>query len=280
MPFMMVLALNPAQDIPLLGIKSVDSTAMHVLGGLAKNNTTYIQKILAASKGRVPFDVINIHTYCTDDKDGYSPENENFGLEKNLSVFMDWCKKTLPNIPVWLTEFGWDTYSTPAQHSYVFAPAPQQANYIIRSYFVALKMGFEKAFMFMDKDPDSSNVLQYSSSGIITDQASGLTKKPSFYYMATLQKTWVTRFLTALISYRHTVRQQRSILFRIYKQQPGNRLCTLDPHKKQQNRQRHNAQLHSRFGLSTRIRQPDYFKRQRFGWCKNKHRNNTENITA
>ncbi len=187
---------------PLLGIKSVDSTAIHVLGGLAKNNTTYIQKILAASKGRVPFDVINIHTYCTDDKDGYSPENESLGLEKNLGGFMDWCKKTLPEKPVWLTEFGWDTYSTPAQHSYVFAPAPQQANYIIRSYFVALKMGFEKAFLFMDRDPNSSNVLQYSSSGIISDQASGLTKKPSFYYLATMQKSMGDAVFNRVVSYR------------------------------------------------------------------------------
>lgn len=187
---------------PLLGIKSVDSTAIHVLGGLAKNNTTYIQKILAASKGRVPFDVINIHTYCTDDKDGYSPENESFGLEKNLGVFMDWCKKTLPDKPVWLTEFGWDTYSTASKHSYVFAPAPQQANYIIRSYFVALKMGFEKAFLFMDKDPDSDNTLQYSSSGIISDQVSGLTKKPSFYYLATLQNVLGSAVLDSIESYR------------------------------------------------------------------------------
>lgn len=187
---------------PLLGIKSVDSTALHVLGGLAKNNTTYIQKILASSKGRIPFDVVNIHTYCTDDKDGYSPENENFGLEKNLGTFMDWCKKTLPGMPVWLTEFGWDTYSTASQHSYVFAPAQQQANYIIRSYFVALKMGFEKAFLFMDKDPNSKNVIQYSSSGIISDQATGLTKKPSFYYLATLQKTIGDAVFNRVVSYR------------------------------------------------------------------------------
>jgi len=194
--------VEPSATYPLLGIKSVDSTAIHVLGGLAKNNTTYIQKILAASKGRIPFDVINIHTYCTDDKDGYSPENESFGLEKNLGVFMEWCKKTLPGMPVWLTEFGWDTYSTPAQHSYVFAPAPQQANYIIRSYFVALKMGFEKAFLFMDKDPDSDNTLQYSSSGIITDQPSGLTKKPSFYYLATMQSTLGAAVFNRVVSYR------------------------------------------------------------------------------
>jgi len=197
--------VEPSAGYPLLGIKSVDSTAMHVLGGLAKNNTTYIQKILTASKGRVPFDVINIHTYCTDDKDGYSPENENFGLEKNLRVFMDWCKKTLPNIPVWLTEFGWDTYATPNAHSYVYAPKEQQANYILRSYFVSLKMGFEKAFLFMDKDPNSSNVLQYSSSGIITDQASGLAKKPSFYYLATLQNVLGDAVFNRVVSYRELV---------------------------------------------------------------------------
>jgi hypothetical protein len=197
--------VETSTDYPLLGIKSVDSTAMHVLGGLAKNNTTYIQKILASSNGRVPFDVINIHTYCTDDKDGYSPENESFGLEKNLSVFMDWCKKTLPEIPVWLTEFGWDTYATPAAHSYIYALLEQQANYILRSYFITLKMGFEKAFLFMDKDPDSKNVLQYSSSGIITDQASGLTKKPSFYYMATMQNVLGTAFFNRVVSFRELV---------------------------------------------------------------------------
>jgi hypothetical protein len=194
--------VEPSAGYPLLGIKSVDSTAIHVLGGLAKNNAPYIQKILAASKGRIPFDVINIHTYCTDDKDGYSPENENFGLEKNLGPFMDWCNKTLPGKPIWLTEFGWDTYATLNAHSYVYAPAQQQANYIIRSYIVALKMGFEKAFLFMDKDPNSSNVLQYSSSGIITDQASGLEKKTSFYYMATLQKTLGDAVFNRVIAYR------------------------------------------------------------------------------
>lgn len=197
--------VETSADYPLLGIKSVDSTAIHVLGGLAKNNTTYIQKILAASNGRIPFDVINIHTYCTDDKDGYSPENENYGLEKNLGGFMDWCKTTLPDIPVWLTEFGWDTYMNGNSHSYVYAPKEQQANYILRSYFVALKMGFEKAFLFMDKDPNSTNSLQYSSSGIITDQASGLSKKPSFYYMATVQNVMGEAVFNRVVSYREPV---------------------------------------------------------------------------
>ncbi len=194
--------VETSKDYPLLGIKSVDSTAMHVLAGLATTTPVYIKKILAASKGRVPFDVINIHTYCTDDKDGYSPENENYGLESKMTGFMDWCKNTLPGIPVWLTEFGWDTYLNGNAHSYTYAPHEQQANYILRSYFVALKMGFEKAFLFMDKDPNSKNTLQYSSSGIISDQATGLQKKPSFYYLATLQNTMGAAVFNRIISWR------------------------------------------------------------------------------
>lgn len=194
--------VETSKEYPLLGIKSVDSTAMHVLGGLAKNNITYIQKILAASNGRTPFDVVNIHTYCTDDKDGYSPENESFGIEKNLGPFMDWCEKTLPGMPVWLTEFGWDTYSTSSSSSYIYAPEEQQANYLVRSYFVSLKMGFEKAFMFMDKDPNSNNTQQYSSSGIIKDQASGLAKKVSYYYLATVQNVLGDAVFNRVVSYR------------------------------------------------------------------------------
>ena len=122
-----------------------------------------------------------------------------------MGGFMDWCKKTLPEISVWLTEFGWDTFLNGSNHSYVYAPAQQQANYIIRSYFVARKMGFEKAFLFMDKDPDSDNTLQYSSSGIITDQSSGLTKKTSFYYLATLQNTLGDAIFNRVVSYREPV---------------------------------------------------------------------------
>ena len=205
--------VESSDDYPLLGIKSVDSTALHVLAGLAKNNTGYIQKILAASNGRVPFDIINIHTYCTDNKDGYSPENEDYGVEKNLDPFMEWCKTSLPGIPVWLTEFGWDTYTNVNSHSYVYAPAEQQANYIIRSYFVALKMGFEKAFLFMDKDPNSSNTLQYSSSGIITDQESGLSKKPSFYYLATMQNVLGDAVFNRVVSYRELVGSKEVFCF-------------------------------------------------------------------
>ena len=194
--------VETTSDYPLLGIKSVDSTAQHVLAGLAENSTTYIQQILNESGGRVPFDVINIHTYCKSNVDGYSPENESYGLEKNLGAFMDWRNQNLPHLPVWLTEFGWDTYLLNNSHSYVYAPPPQQANYILRSFFIALKMGFEKAFLFMASDPNSKSIQQFSSSGIITDKSSGLAKKPSYYFLSTLQHVIGNAYFNKTISYK------------------------------------------------------------------------------
>ncbi len=206
--------VKTSDDYPLLGIKSVDSTAMHVLAGLAERNpTSYIQKILTASKGRIPFDVINIHTYCKDEKDGYSPENEKYGIEQNLSAFMRWCRTNLPDVPVWITEFGWDTYMLDNKHSYIYAPQPQQANYILRSYFVALKMGFEKAFLFMGSDPSSKSTQQFASSGLLMDRNTGLAKKISYYYLATMQKVLGAATLRKIVSYREPVDENEVYCF-------------------------------------------------------------------
>jgi hypothetical protein len=175
-------------DHPLLGIKSVDPDAMHVMAGLASSDTTYLNKVVLASRGRIPFDVLNMHWYCTDMTNAYSPENEKYGYEVSFQKFFKWKNRVVPNIPVWMTEFGWDTYlAADNKHSYTFAPALQQANYLMRSYMVLLKMGFEKAFLFMDTDSNSKDILQYSSSGLLADKTSKYPKKISYYYLATMQ---------------------------------------------------------------------------------------------
>jgi hypothetical protein len=180
--------VETSAEYPLLGIKSVDPNAKHVMAGLAVKDTLYLHKILEASNGRVPFDILNLHMYCTDQAKGYSPENEQYGFEKGFKDFFEWKKKRLPHIPVWITEFGWDTYiNSDKKHSYIYAPIEQQANYLLRSYFILLKMGFEKAFMFMATDGNSQDITQYSASGIFMDRSTGYQKKPSYYYMATMQ---------------------------------------------------------------------------------------------
>ncbi len=180
--------VETSSEFPLLGIKSVDPEAKHVLAGMAGKDSTYFHKLLEASGGRVPFDILNVHMYCTDHSNAYSPENEKYGYEKGFRDFFTWRNRVLPDVPVWITEFGWDTYISPDnKHSYTYAPFEQQANYLMRSYFIFLKMGFEKAFMFMAMDGNSSGLTQYSSSGLLKDKNSGYKKKQSYYYIATMQ---------------------------------------------------------------------------------------------
>ncbi|MFN2396611.1 MAG: T9SS type A sorting domain-containing protein [Bacteroidales bacterium] len=180
--------VETSSEFPLLGIKSVDPEAKHVLAGMAGKDSTYFHQLMEASGGRVPFDVLNVHMYCTDHSKAFSPENEKYGFEKGFSNFFKWRNRVLPDVPVWITEFGWDTYMSPdSKHSYTYAPFNQQANYLMRSYFIFLKMGFEKAFMFMGTDVNSSNLTQYSSSGLLKDKSAGYEKKPSYFYLATMQ---------------------------------------------------------------------------------------------
>lgn len=185
-------------DHPLLGIKSVDAEAKHVMAGMALSDTTYLNTVLKLSANRIPFDVLNLHWYCSDHTNSYSPEHEKYGFEASYRNFFKWKNRNLPNTPVWMTEFGWDTFlASDNKHSYTYAPELQQANYILRSYLVLLKMGFEKAFLFMDTDTDSKSIVQYSASGLLSDKNTKFIRKPSFYYLATMQnllgKTQLTK---------------------------------------------------------------------------------------
>jgi hypothetical protein len=184
-------------DHPLLGIKSVDPNAIHVLAGMASADTIYVSNILKSSGGRIPFDVLNLHWYCTDFTNAYSPENEKYGYEAAFANFFKWKNRVLPNLPVWVTEFGWDTYlAADLKHSYTYAPDLQQANYTLRSFLILLKMGFGKAFLFLDADDYSKNILQYASSGLLADKNLKFAKKTSYYFLATMQNLLgKTRFL-------------------------------------------------------------------------------------
>lgn len=195
--------VTPDAEHPLLGIKSVDPDARHVMAGLAGSDTVYVDKVLKASGGRVPFDVLNVHWYCTDMTNAYSPEHERYGYEATYRNFFKWKNRVLPNHPVWMTELGWDTYlSADNKHSYTYAPVQQQANYILRAYMILLKLGFEKAFLFMDTDTDSKGLIQYATSGLLTDKATKYQKKMSYYYLATMQNILGKTEYSKAISYK------------------------------------------------------------------------------
>ncbi len=184
---------------PIRGIKQGDPNVVHVLGGMAgtgvgdgfldavKNNST---------GGRLSFDVLNFHVYCTGHdhggaNDGYAPEHNNYGLKSTVDEIKNWRDNNAPGTPIWCTEFGWDTYASGSAHSYVYArnsyndAEKAQANYLMRSFALLKGWGIEKAFMFMEKDPDSNSTTQYSSCGIIKDD--GSTTKKSYFYLSCMQ---------------------------------------------------------------------------------------------
>ena len=187
---------------PLLGIKSVDPDAMHVIAGTAGVDSLIFHQILENSNGRIPFDVLNVHMYCSDHTNGYSPEHETYGFEHEMQGLFKWKNRVLPDMPIWITEFGWDTYkATSGSHSYIYATFDAQANYLVRANLILMKMGFEKAFMFMAADVNSTNAGQYSSSGLIKDSNSSYEKKTSYFYLATMQNVLGSTYYDGTVEY-------------------------------------------------------------------------------
>lgn len=179
--------VEPASSRPLLGVKGGDAQAFHVMGGLAGADTDYLDEIFRATGGRLPFDALNIHLYCTDYEKAYAPEHPVFGLKPGIDKIVNWRNENAPGKEIWLTEFGWDTYVEGPRRSWVSVPELAQANYLMRSFALLKGWGIDKAFMFIFRDPSSTDPLQFASSGIIRDTAHGHSRKLSYYYLATMQ---------------------------------------------------------------------------------------------
>ncbi len=191
---------------PLLGVKSVDPDAQHVVAGTAGADSLIFHEILQHSNGRIPFDVLNVHMYCSDHTNGYSPEHETYGFEHEMQGLFKWKNRVLPDMPIWITEFGWDTYKAKSgSHSYIYATFDAQANYLVRANLILMKMGFEKAFMFIAADVNSTNAGQYSSSGFIKDGNAGFEKKPSYFHLATMQNVLGASYYEGVVSYAKKV---------------------------------------------------------------------------
>jgi hypothetical protein len=172
--------------LPNAGIKRADPNMKVVMGGLADSTLYYPYGILAYANrdGReFPADVINIHEYATDGKQGIPPEQAN--LRQHMERVVKWRNAYAPGRQVWITEFGWDTYRQGNQFSQTWATLQNQANWILRAYVLYRAAGADKAFAFIYNDPNPDSLTLYDSSGLVSFDNS--TKKPSYYYVATMQ---------------------------------------------------------------------------------------------
>ncbi|HTJ14695.1 MAG TPA: alpha/beta hydrolase-fold protein [Dinghuibacter sp.] len=173
------------------GIKTADPDMVVSIGGLA-NNLHSLQKIVAYA-GRAPFDVINAHYYTfqqvrEDLRVSVAPEWSS--LVPDMREMYEWARDHTPGKPLWLTEIGWDT----KDHSPEYVSEQDAANYLIRSYLLALGVGVEKVFWFIWSDiDDTEKPIVFTSSGLFENAAAKYKPKLTYWYNRSF-KQWLTGY--------------------------------------------------------------------------------------
>ncbi|HMI86057.1 MAG TPA: hypothetical protein VK550_18300 [Polyangiaceae bacterium] len=195
------------------GVKSADPNMKLVMGGLAGSGSTLLaweQSIAgyldgmrtwsAANRGgSFPADVINLHYYAfgpdpfgtPNPRPAISPEAAK--IEETMTLLRDYRNMHLPGKELWITEFGYDTDSL----SRLRAPAlgrnaapVVQGQWLARTYLALLGAGFDRAFMFMLRDPCDVDVMechvQFDTSGL-TSAKGKWVPKPAYFFIATMR---------------------------------------------------------------------------------------------
>lgn len=171
-------------------VKAANPGIPLVLAGMAGPDTSYLDAANRASAGK--FDVVNFHWYAEGDSTDGGKNPESGELISSIDQMAEWRDVNAPGKPIWITEFGWDTFMQPdGRKSRVFAPEASAANYLLRAIFMMQARGVEKGFVFTYRDPAVGSAdLQgmYSSAGLVTNNAEmDGRKKPGWYYLATVK---------------------------------------------------------------------------------------------
>ncbi len=182
---------NQGQLGPGYGIKAADPDMVVSVGGVAYNLEA-LKKIVQYA-GRVPFDVVNVHFYCfkfVREKYRVAIPPEWSSLEEDMAEIVSWRNTEAPGRPVWLTEIGWDTKDYQPEQ----VTEQEAADYLIRSYLLALGVGVEKVFWFILKDfDDFDHPTTFSSSGLYENSTTEwgdknrLKPKMTYWYNATFK---------------------------------------------------------------------------------------------
>lgn len=189
------------------GVKAADPYMPVSIGGLA-DNLGSLKKIVAYA-GCIPFDIINAHYYTFQNVREkyriYAPP-EWSSLVADLTEMVKWSHIHAPGRPVWLTEIGWDT----KPHSSEYVSEQEAANYLVRSYLLALGAGVEKCFWFIFNDLDNEGTPGvFASSGLFenpTVPSTGATRlkpKLTYWYDATFKHLLTGCYYDGDHSYPH-----------------------------------------------------------------------------
>lgn len=152
----------------------------------------YEKSVECVAKATDLFDVLTIHTYAQ--LEGWPTWRRSFPEDPKLPKYLQdvealcrWRDAHAPGKPVWITEFGYDSSTKPAEQSGTFAKwqgvtDEQQAQWLVRSLLVFSAMPVERAYVYFFNDDDQPSL--HASAGITRH----FEPKPSYHALAHLQR--------------------------------------------------------------------------------------------
>jgi hypothetical protein len=200
-----------------IGVKNADPNAKLVMGGLSGaygGGTTWIDSITtfldaartwsaAHRAGSFPADVVNVHYYSFGPgapAPALSPEAD--GVQSKLAAVVAYRDQHLPGMPVWWTEFGYDTYVNSPLHAPALGSNSAfivQGQWLVREALAALAAGVERATLFELDDtctpPAAACDTQFATCGLL--ETPGSTPKPAWYFLAAFRARLQTMVYTA-----------------------------------------------------------------------------------
>ncbi len=191
---------------PAAGVKIADPNMKVVIGGFALETTDYLRGMIDwckefrgyKSNGRVNlcWDIINYHYYANNTGSsqtggatrGAAPEVS--GSQKVALEFLSVAQKYCYNMPVWVTETGYDSnQGSPLKSIPIGTKTAEatRADWILRTALLYSKLGVQKCFFYQlyDESVDLTNTRQFATSGLITP---GRVRKPAADFLYQTRK--------------------------------------------------------------------------------------------
>ena len=204
-----------------VGVKNADPNMKVVMAGTALATTDYVRGMVdwcAEKRGYLPngtinycWDIINYHSYCDNANStqyagtataGAAPESTDF--ESMIGDFIKTSSIYVNNMPLWLTETGYDINSNLSTQ---FAPPvgsktalQTQADWILRTALISARSGISRLFFYEMVD-DNTVGGQFGSSGLVTTSA----RRPSAQFLFQLNQNFGNFIYKETINHRPEV---------------------------------------------------------------------------
>lgn len=189
---------------PGVGVKNADPNVQVVMGGLSSADPSYVQGMVdwckqhrgykADGTVNLCWDVINYHLY---NNDSYPQGNATTGVAPEVSIaakkaeaFIQMSHKYCGDMPVWVTESGYDANQGSPQRAPAIGskPAAQvEGDWVLRTSLMYARAGITRVFYYEEYDDNAANPTQYASSGLINNDFS---RRPAADYLYQVNKVF------------------------------------------------------------------------------------------